>query len=355
MKVSDKNLYIAGMGMITALGPSVATTVAAVKAGKNAYSISEYSTNDGDPIILARVPDRVFEHIDCQIEEEGDVYNYRHERMIRMAIVALRESISGHNVQEAVPFILALPEDHRNDDERTPFLSALAHNLKPWVQPTLSRRICTGRSAGIEAVDFAFNYLMNQPQDYILLMGVDSYLDESVIKNYEGRVLAHGAADAFAPGEGACALLLTRHVELAENRNGFAIAIHQPGLAEEEGHMYSDKTYKGEGLDKAFKHALKNQPEQSIQTIYSSMNGENHWAKEYGVTYLRNKKKFVDKVKMEHPADCYGELGAATATALVTIAAEHLHSTKNIKKNLVYCSSDKAMRGAVVVEKIALR
>jgi 3-oxoacyl-[acyl-carrier-protein] synthase-1 len=353
--MNDKKLYIAGMGMITAVGPTVATSVAAVRAGRSGYSISDYDAHDGEPIIMARVPDRVFEHIDCDLEEEGDVYNYRRERMIRMAIVALRESVSARNTQAAVPFVVALPEDHRNDEGHTPLVPALVQNLQPWIKLDLSRRICTGRSAGIEALDFAFNYLMNQPQEYVLLAGVDSYLDESIIKNYQRRLLTHGAADAFAPGEGACALLLTRHIELAENRNGHVIAIYPCGMAEEEGHMYSEKPYKGEGLDKAFKRALENHSPHSIETIYSSMNGENHWAKEYGVAYLRNKQKFIDKVKIEHPADCYGDLGAATATALVAFAAENLHKTRSAHKNLVYCSSDKAVRGAVVLEKIAAR
>ena len=35
--------------MITVLGLSVATTVAAVRAGKSAYAISEYETEEGKP------------------------------------------------------------------------------------------------------------------------------------------------------------------------------------------------------------------------------------------------------------------------------------------------------------------
>ena len=350
----NNKLYISGMGMITALGPSVATTVAAVKAGKSGYSVSEFRTSDGDQIIMARVPDRVFEHIDCQIEEEGDVFNYRHERMIRMAIVALQEATSKCEVDESVPFIVALPDDHRNDEGRTPLVPALENNVRPWVNAQLSRKICTGRAAGLEAIDFAFNYLMDQPQEYLLILGVDSYLDDSILSNYKGRVLIHGAGDAFAPSEAACALLLTRSIELADKRNGFVIAIHKPGLAEEKGHLTSDMPYRGDGLDQAFKRALEFQPEESIGSIYSSMNGENHWAKEYGVAYLRNKAKLTDDTKIEHPADCYGDIGAATAPMLVSLAVDYLFSKNNNKRCMVYCSSDKAVRGAVVLEKIHL-
>ncbi len=147
---------------------------------------------------------------------------------------------------------------------------------------------------------------------------------------------------------------MTRHPELAEQRNGFVIALHSPGMSEEDGHLYSDASYRGDGLDQAFKKALLNQSEQSIHSIYSSMNGENHWAKEYGVAFLRNKEKFIEKVNIEHPADCYGDIGAATATALITLAAERLHKSKQAQKHLVYSSSDFGSRGAIVVEKIRL-
>ena len=84
------------------------------------------------------------------------------------------------------------------------------------------------------------------------------------------------------------------------------------------------------------------------------MNGENHWAKEYGVAFLRNRKAFKDPVCVEHPADCYGDIGSATATALISLAAENLFKNDLAQAHLVYSSSDTAKRGAIVLKKIAL-
>jgi 3-oxoacyl-[acyl-carrier-protein] synthase I len=351
-ETNQKKLYIAGMGMITPVGHNVATTVAAIRASKSAYGISEYDSDEGEPIIMARVPDGVFEHLQCEFEEEGNTFNLRHERMIRMAIVAVRESVAKVNPNEAVPLILAMPSDHAQETGYTPFVPALAHNLKPWVSPSLTRRLSTGRAAGIEAIHFVFQYLMDREEDYILVAGVDSFDDETILRQYKDRLLSPGVADSFAPGEAGCALLLTRHIELAQQKNGCVVALNPPFLAEEEGHLFSEKTYKGDGLDWAFKGALASQAPQSIHAIYSSMNGENHWAKEYGVAYLRNKQKFSEKCKTEHPADCYGDLGAATGTALIIAAAENLQKDKEPKKYLVYSSSDRELRGALMVEKI---
>ena len=167
-----------------------------------------------------------------------------------------------------------------------------------------------------------------------------------------GRLLTASAADAFAPGEAASFLLLTPDIDKAEQRDGQVIALMPPAITDEVGNLFSDQTYRGDGLDQAFKKALINQPEQSIHSIYSSMNGENHWAKEYGVAYLRNSQAFKDPVHTEHPADSFGDVGSATATTLISLAAEHLFKNNNAHAHLVYSSSDSAKRGALVVKKV---
>lgn len=204
----------------------------------------------------------------------------------------------------------------------------------------------------MDTIDFAFQYLLHNP--LLLVGGSDSYIHQERIKKLDeaNRLKTIESTQGFAPGEGACFLLLTPYPELALVRNEHLIALHRPGLANESGHMYSDSPYRGEGLDEAFKKALIDQPDQSIQAIYSSMNGENFLAKEYGVAYLRSKSKFVDPVRTEHPADCYGDLGSATTTALIAMAAENLWRKKQQYKHLVYSSSDTAKRGALVIEKI---
>lgn len=348
-------LYIAGMGMITPLGPNVATTVAAVNAGISAYQQSRYYAASGNPITMAEVPAEIFDGFEAEIDE-GESYNEQYDHMIKMAIVALEETCSNQSIEQPIPLVLAMPElDISPAIKHSLLIRNLANNCPRWVSPALSRVCHSGRVAGIESIEFAFKYLCDK-YDRILVGGSDSHSDYARLTPLDdmGRLLTIGSADSFAPGEAASFLLLTRHPELAQVRNGHIIALHQPGIAEELGHLFSKETYRGDGLDQAFKKALAHHTENRIHSIYSSMNGENHWAKEYGVAYLRNKAVFADPVRVEHPADCYGDLGAATATTLIALAAEHLHSHKNIYKHLVYSSSDTAMRAALVVEKVAV-
>ena len=349
---SSPKLYIAGMGMVTPVGGNVAMTAAAVNAGISAYRSSSFKTKAGKRITMARIPDQVFADFLGEIEE-GKRFNPRHDRVVKMAIIALREVFRELPVDEAIPLVLAMPDIKTDADGLSSFIQNLANNIKPRIDPAMSRSIHSGRASGIEAIEFAFKYLYDQKYPYVLLGGSDCHEDFARLSPLDehGRLLTTQAPDAFAPGEAASFLLLTPYVELAKKHKGNAIALHAPGIADEKGHLFSADPYRGDGLDQAFKKALTNQPERSVNKIYSSMNGENHWAKEYGVAYLRSKKKFTDNVKTEHPADCYGDLGSASATSLIILAIQDLFKNSKAQSHLVYSSSDGAKRGAVVVEK----
>lgn len=346
-------LYIAGIGMITPVGANTAMTTAAVRAEVSAYAETEYTGQHGLPITMASVPDIVFDEVDVEIIE-GSRFNFRHHRVMIMAIIAIREACGQRSTKQPVPLVLSLPEGQTNEARLSPFLQNLEQNCQPWVSPSQSRRIHSGRAAGMEAIEFAFRYLYDQPNDFFLIGGSDSYRDESRLGplSEAQRLLVVGNQDGFAPGEAAGFLLLTRRPELALVRNGHVVALSPPGIAEEPGHLHSKAPYLGDGLDQACKKALINQAPSSIHGIYSSMNGENHWAKEYGVAYIRNQEYFRDPVKIEHPADCFGDLGAATAPILIALAADDLYQSQ-ASAHLVYSSSDSAKRGAIVVEKIA--
>lgn len=341
------------MGMITPVGKNTAMTAAAVNAGISAYATSEYTNQHGHSITMASVPNSIFDDVQAEIDE-GDRFNLQHDHVIKMAIIAIREACAPYTREQPIPLILAMPDVQTDTDQLSSLTQNIEQNCKPWVSVQQTRSIRSGRAAGMEALEFAFRYLYDLPHDFLLIGGSDSYQDDARLVPLNERLLTVGNPDSFAPGEAAGFLLLTRHPELAEVRNGHIIALHQPGIANEPGHLSSDDVYRGDGLDQAFKKALINQPEHNIHSIYSSMNGENYWAKEYGVAFLRNRAAFQDPVKIEHPAECYGDLGAATSTVLIALAAEHLFKHTKAKAHLVYSSSDTSKRGAVVIEKIAI-
>lgn len=63
-----------------------------------------------------------FEHVECEFKEESRAFNYYHERMIRMLIAALRESIAVVNTHNAAPLVLTVPADQLQEKTYTPYI-----------------------------------------------------------------------------------------------------------------------------------------------------------------------------------------------------------------------------------------
>jgi len=354
MTMPDK-LYIAGIGMISAVGANTAMTTAAVKAGISGYAKSEYYGLRDDAITMANVPNDALAEIVADIDE-GDRFNERHYRVTLMAITAVREACAQLTSTDAIPLLLAMPDIQEDTDGLSPIVNEIESNCQPWIKAEKSRSIYSGRAAGMEAIDFAFRLLNDEQHKYVMVGGSDSYQDYARITplTEEDRLIEEDNMDGFAPGEAASFILLTSDPTLAMVRNDHIVAVKPPGLANEIGHLHSNEPYKGEGLDQAFKKALENDEQVNIHTIYSSMNGENHWAKEFGVAFIRNKATFSDKIKTEHPADVLGDVGSATSSLLIALAAEDLYTNIHANSHLVYSSSDTAKRGAIVLEKLSV-
>lgn len=351
---NSPTLYVAGIGLITPVGGNTAMTTAALNADISAYAESRFYDKNRRPITMASVPSLVFESMDVAIDE-GERYNEQQDHVIKMAIAAIGQACAEQPLEQSVPMVLAMPEVSAQDDFISPskLIQNLAQNCQPWIDPQLSRSLHNGRASGIEALGFAYEYLYESYGDYLLIGGSDSYRHYPRLDplSADGRLLVSGSQDSFAPGEGSCFLLLTKNPAKAMLREGHIVALSQPGLAQEPGHMYSDEAYRGEGLDSAFKQALEKHPTSDVHTIYSSMNGENFWAKEFGVAQLRNKAAFREPVAVQHPADRYGDLGAATATTLIALAVNDLFERQEATTHMVYSSSDYGLRGAVLVNK----
>ncbi|MFO1367871.1 MAG: beta-ketoacyl synthase N-terminal-like domain-containing protein [Marinagarivorans sp.] len=348
--------YIAGMGMVSALGGSLPQTYAAIKAGLSGYSACDFFNQQFKPITAAQIPDSFF----TGDGGHSNLLTYG-DKLQNITLRAITEACAQLSKENIIPTLLALPEANSASQEFDHLSQFIAQTCAPWINADWLRALCAGRAAGLAAVDFAYNYLTKGSQDYILIGGADSYFDQQRLDKHDqsNRLLAENNSDGFAPGEGAAFILLTPHLHLASPLNGKIVAVHAPGLADEPGHIYSQQANLGRGLDTAFKSALQHYQQQSasprpISAIYSSMNGERYWARELGVARVRNAAALKANLTLHHPADSIGDLGAASAPALVALAARDLLQQPDTDAYLVSCSADFGCRSAVVLESIAI-
>jgi uncharacterized protein (TIGR02270 family) len=79
------------------------------------------------------------------------------------------------------------------------------------------------------------------------------------------------------------------------------------------------------------------------------MNGESYRAREWGFTELRVLRNPHPRLEVFHPADCLGDVGAASGTLLIGLAAMALSENPSRHNFLVFASSESGERGAVIL------
>jgi 3-oxoacyl-[acyl-carrier-protein] synthase-1 len=266
--------------------------------------------------------------------------------MLRLATPAL-EQLQG-NFTEPVPLLLCGPEKMpgRRSIISDAFIKHLAIQTKVAFDIDNSYAFPEGRAAGFYALEVAMQLLESGKHNEVMIGGVDSFLDLYLLATMdsEDRILAPGMMNAFAPGEAAVFIV----VKLADEKS--AIKIFPPGIADEPGHRYSSEPYKGEGLANAVTESISKAPDNPIKTVFASFNGENFNAKEWGVAAIRNQQHFDSEFNMVHPADCYGDIGAATGPMLMALAALGLLQGHYQGPALVWASSEIQQRAAAYIE-----
>jgi 3-oxoacyl-[acyl-carrier-protein] synthase-1 len=135
------------------------------------------------------------------------------------------------------------------------------------------------------------------------------------------------------------------------------------GVGNEKGHRYSEEPYRGDGLAEAFADLFDPLPQDfpKVRCVYCGFNGENMPAKEWGVSCIRNRERFVDDPEIEHTADCIGDSGAALGAIMLGLAALAINEGHKPEPRpiwaredpgpcLIWSTSDREPRAAALVQ-----
>ena len=168
----------------------------------------------------------------------------------------------------------------------------------------------------------------------------------------EERLLGPRVMDGFIPGEGAAFVLLTSsHIARAWQLDA-RVEVAGIGTALDGGHRYGTEPARGEGLSHAIEALTSSLSVRApIQRIYAGLNGEHFFAKEWGVARIRHDRWFAPAAAIEHPADCYGDAGAATGALLLALAERALRRGSP-GPSLVWASSDREPCACALVNTI---
>jgi len=353
--MNASSVVIARIGMTSALGLSALQTAASVRAGLSGYRKSSILDADEERITMALVPDADLPPLLPELEGAG--LTSRTTRLLRLATLSLPECIADEVRPERIPLLIAVPDAHPGLPVPigADFLDWLGQQSGVVFDVQHSRVFAHGRAGGLLALHEALARLRGGSVDRVVVGGVDSHLDLMLLATLveERRLRADGIYDGFTPGEGAAFLLLMRADTAArEGREVFGY-VDEVASADEPGHRYSADPYRGEGLDLAFRRAFTAASSLGpVRTVYAGFNGEHFPSKEWGVAHLRHRARFAEDVRIEHPADCLGDVGAAFGPMMVGLSAIGMQRGYRRSPCLVWCSSDKAERAAALLHKV---
>lgn len=346
------DIVIAGAGLVTPVGLSLAETAASARARVARLRESPFMDRRFEPHVTGSVPDEGLPALVEPLATQG--LSYREARMLRMAHAAIEEAtapLAGRGLP-AFPLMLGLPEHHTlRPLQPALFLQRLLMQSGPVFDRDRSLAAPRGRASALMALPHAVARLA-AGEPGMLVGGVDCLVDLLLLSRFEqqGRIRNGINSDGFSPGEGAAVLLLCRADVAAKHGLKPLARLLGAGQAQEPGHLYAEAPYLGEGLAAAVASALAEaEPPEPIQSIWCSFNGERYWAKEFSVAITRRSGQFAPAHQIEHPAECFGDLGAAHGPALLALAAHALGQRWRPSPALVTASSDHADRGAAVL------
>ncbi|MCC6525901.1 MAG: hypothetical protein IT373_24855, partial [Polyangiaceae bacterium] len=183
-----------------------------------------------------------------------------------------------------------------------------------------------------------------------IVLGVDSYDDEARLGWLDARyrLRSDRAKDGFLPGEAAVALL----VEPAATPARPALLTYlAPSFAAEAHTVHGELASSGAALAEVVRAQLAAPGAPPVVPwVLCDLNGESYRAAEWALVSARLADRFAEGLELEHPADCVGDVGAASAGLYVVCAAQAFRrGYAPADSALLFTASDDGERAALFV------
>lgn len=339
-------LVIIGCGARTPVGFDRHASAAAVRAGVGVIADHPFLTDRfGQPMRVTR---------DVGVDPHLDGF----DRLMALAMPAAREALAPLQRAAAGTLSAALvvctgeQRPGLGDSMSATIAGALCKGLSDLILITHQLHWMGGHAGGIVALETASRLITDGDADVVLVGGVDSYLFRDTLEWLDDNEQLHSEANlyGFCPGEAAGFVLVAR-AEVAQ-RLGLTplLRLVSAGSAMESHLIKTEDICLGEGLSAAFLAAAAPlSKDDRIDRIICDMNGERYRGNEYGFAALKAPSLFKDAAGFEAPADCWGDVGAASGPLYVSlvVAAEERGYSKG-PLSLIWASSESGRRAAAI-------
>lgn len=343
------SVHIVGVGARTPVGLGAPAAAAAVRAG-----ISRLGDH---PFMIDQVGDPMPAAMDPQL----DPGLMGVQRLLALAETALREAcapmeeIPGSHLH--VPLYVALSEIRPGitlDDARVVRSGLSAFNGLPLDISEVTV-LPAGHAAGLSALAEAFRQIQLGAEEACLVGGVDSYFQADTMEWLDANRQLAGVVSrsGFVPGEGAGFCLVASERLRARLGLSSLARVISAATGRETKLIKTSDICLGEGLTATVRAALSGSQSrgESINSIICDINTEGYRGEEWGFVCLRLPLCFDDPTGYLSPADCWGDMGAASGPLFAILAcASAARGIQAGPRTMIWAGSEGGLRGAAVLE-----
>lgn len=344
-----KEVYLCGVGVRTPLGFDAAATAAAVRGAISAVGEHPFFIDKaGKPINMAW---------DAGLAVELAAGLDISHRIKTMLLAAMNEALGNAMLSWkdiSIPCWIGFPESRPGllpDVVRTILSSVLTEFGIAQNQVYLLQK---GHCSGLMAMQNAATQISSGEMDICLVAGVDSYHSRMTLDwlDATGVLLSSKNRNGFIPGEAASACILASDAAVKRYQLPVLASITAAATGVEPHPIRGEEVCIGEGLSAVLKDIIVSlrSRQQAITATYCDLNGERYRNEEYVYTILRTQEGFIDANDYQCPAECWGDVGAASGLLFASLAvASKQRGYANGPIPVLWAGSESGYRSAVLL------
>lgn len=343
----DREVVLCGIGARTPLGFGASASAAALRG-----SISGITVH---PDLLDKVDEPIALACDSGFEP-GLGVAIRLDRLLSSAIEeAFGDAAFAHDHAQVKCWI-GLPEPRPGlpDDIAAHVAAHLSGSFGFSLDDV--RVLQRGHASGLMAIQAAAQQISSGEAEVCLVACADSYRDSETLAwlDQTGWLMSASNRNGFPPGEAGGACLIASGA-LAHRLGLPVLATLASACTAVEAIAIRDTSgvCVGEALSAVIKGAssVLRLPDEAITESYCDLNGQRYRNEELSYTLLRVQEAFVDAHDYLCPADCWGDVGAASGAlyAALAVSANRRGYSKGVFP-LLWAGSESGYRAATILK-----
>ena len=355
----QKEIVITGIGVVTSVGYQAPQTLTSILAGICRFKeLSSFQAKVRDP--SQHFPEPAIA-APASALTDGLVGI---ERLLALGRPALQEALADANLDDKdlvdTEVLLAggqRPETAAASRTGTVLGARLIAPIARGMRLPAPRYFPAGSAGALLALDVGMQRMQQGQCRRCVVGGVDSWLDTETLAELDRirRLKTAEIPDGFLPGEAAAFVVIERAVDAARRRRTAYARCSGVFTAQESSTIEGNGVCTAQALSSCLRGAVDGLRRNGklARAVLCDLNGESYRSTEWAYALARvfQGDRSPPPATLTHPADCVGDVGAATGALLLALGAHAINHEPGIwDATLVWCSSDKGERAACSLE-----